>query len=88
MKPRIIITSILMLFMSSSITWGQEPINIDTLFKDKFSDKLINVHGQIIDLTPPPNVQMVPTYGSHMDFGSGMTIIAGENKKLIQKIFI
>lgn len=90
MKPQIIITSILMLFMSSSISWGQEPIDIDEIYEiTQLSTSEHKIHGSVFE-DMNLNYSMICPFGdASCGFMSGTGLeIRGQNKKLLQKLAI
>ena len=86
MKPRIIITSILMLFMSSSISWGQEPINIDDLYEiTQLSTSEHTINGNVEKNTLHDNPFLCPYDGCGFVTGTDLEIRTTDNK-LLQKL--
>lgn len=86
MKPRIIITSILMLFMSSSISWGQEPINIDDLYEiTQLSTTEHTIHGSVFEHFGDSVICPFEDQSCAFTIGGGLKIQSNDDK-LLQKL--
>lgn len=86
---KITYSSILLLFMSSSISWGQEPINFDEIYEiTQLSTTEHTIHGSVInDGFGNPQICPFGDPSCGFGFGGGLQILS-KDKKLIQKLKI